>query len=234
MRFFTFAALAGLAGCLSALPLVGTAAPAWATTDGPPGLVRKREGVAVPSPNRTPSGQLANPAGAPGVTPPGRETDGLLLVDRMGRPLGKPHPGFITNETLVAARINGQPAVIAGLAPDSQCDGTRCRHHEGLVWGTNAAMMLLYASTDCSGRPEVSYHPSAAGFELVAFAVSEPDGGRFMYVARNAPRDAWVRSWRNTNEVVCTREDQPYIDSTLPLEGVYPVEAFGRPPLRWR
>ncbi|MFD0669476.1 hypothetical protein ACT80S_17280 [Ramlibacter sp. MAHUQ-53] len=232
MRFFTLFVLAGLSAAFT----VGEAlaAPPFDAAAGlPPGLARKREGTPVASPNRMPASQLAGAARPPLVAPPAEGAAGLLLVDRTGRPVGRAHPGFLTHEPLVVARVNGLSTVIAGLAPDMRCDGTRCHYGDSLAWGTNAPLMLVYRRPDCSGTPEVSVHPSAAGFDAIAFAVDEPEG-RFIYLARNRPQDSWIRSWRLPGEAGCQRDDTGYAEYTLPLEAVYPAALLGAPPLRWR
>lgn len=233
MRFVTPTALAALTGLFASL-----AAPSLAAAPaGPaPGHVRKHTGTPVPSPNRLPASQLGAQARPPQAGLPVEGPTGSLLIDRSGRVVGRAHPGFITHEPLVATRLNGLSTVIAGLAPDMRCDGQRCLYGDGLVWGTNAPLLLMYRSPDCSGRPVFSYHPSAAGFEAIAFAVDEPEG-RFMYVARNAPYEALVRSFRRPGEEGCQREDTGeagITESVLPLEAVYPAAAVGAPPLRWR
>ncbi len=226
MRFVTLTVLA----CL-ALPL--TSPEAAAKPGGQPAWHPKaRKGVAVASPNRLPAAQLA--AQSPPVVygQPDRLA-GAQLTDRHGRVIGRAHPGFITHEPLVAARVNKLSTALAGLAPDMRCDGTRCLYGEGLTWGTNAAMLLVYGTVDCSGRPAVSYHPSVAGFDAIAFAVQEPEG-RFIHLARNAPDEMVVRSWRLPAETTCQRDDAGQTENVLPLEAVYPAEWLGEAPLRWR
>jgi len=192
---------------------------------------RPRAGVPVSSPNRIPAAQL--PPGRPGVLQlAGQGPEGLLLVDAQGRPIGRPYP-LRSSLTTLAARFNGMNLLVDGLAGEAQCDDTRCRFGPGLAWAANGAWLLVYASPDCSGRPEVSYQGLAAGFDAVAFPVRE-DEGLYMVLARNLPRDSWVRSWRNSGETACTAEPAGHVESTLPLEGVYPVSQFGMAPMRWR
>lgn len=193
----------------------------------------KRTGTPVNSPNRLQPSQLA-PAGGRSVLlePSGRGGEGLVLVDAQGRALARPHP-LRTLSTALSARLNGMNLLIDGLGGEAQCDSMRCKFGAGLAWFPNSSALLTYASPDCSGRPEVSYQQGVAGFDALAFPVQE-DGGLYMYVARNLPRDTWVRSYRNSAETVCNAEGQGYLESTLPLDGVYPVSQFGVSPMRWR
>ena len=223
MRFVTVVAAACVAFVTQAM-----ADPGYA-----PGRegARKRTGAPVSSPNRIPSSQL--PAGRPGtVQPAGSGPDGMVLVDAYGHPVGRPYP-LNSTLTALAARFNGMNLLIDGAAGEADCDSKRCRFGPGLSWAANGNWLLLYASPDCSGRPEVSYRGGVAGFDAVAFPVRE-DEGSYMYLARNQPRDTWVRSYRNSGETVCVSEAEGAWEATLPLEGVYPTSQFGVAPMRWR
>ncbi len=221
MRFLTFTALAGLVLSLGAQ-----------AANGPPGLASKPGGAPVASPNRTPSSQLPGLQRGPLPGPAG-EPWGMMLVDRSGRPLGRAHPGFITNEPLVVMRINGLTTAVAGLAPDVRCDGARCQYGDSLSWSSNAPVRLVWRSSDCSGPPMVSYHPSAIGFEAIAFAVDDAEG-RFLYQARSAPLDAVIGSWRRPGELTCQRGEAVEVEPVLPLEAVFSMKLMGQAPLRWR
>ncbi len=223
MKFVTVVAAACVVFVTQAL-----ADPAHAPGRDP---VRKRGGYTVSSPNRIPASQL--PPGRPGtLQPAGQGPEGMVLVDAYGRPVGRPYP-LHTTLTALVARFNGMNLLIDGAAGEAQCDGARCKFGPGLGWHANGNWLLLYASADCSGRPEVSYRSGVAGFDAVAFPVRE-DEGQYMVIARNQPRDTWVRSYRNSGETVCVSEPQAYVESTLPLEGVYPLAQFGVAPMRWR
>lgn len=192
---------------------------------------RQRTGSPVSSPNRIHSSQL--PPGRPGyLQAAGQGPEGMVLVDAHGRVVGRPYP-LRTTLTALAARFNGMNLLIDGASGEAQCDGVRCRYGSGLAWFANGNWLLMYSSPDCSGRPDVSYQGGVAGFDAVAFPVRE-DEAQYMVIARNQPRDTWVRSWRNTGETVCVSESQGSMESTLPLEGVYPLSQFGVAPMRWR
>lgn len=225
MKWFTAIALACMAFVTNA----------QAQPVHPPGLAagKKRNGAPVSSPNRIASSQLASGHRPVHLQPPGRGDSSPMLIDAQGREIGRPFPGFWTSRPLVSTRLNGMTLMIDGLSSDTQCDGSRCRSGPGLAWEAANNMLLMYASADCSGRPEASFHPSVAGFDAIAFTVREGEG-LFMYVARNTPRDTWVRSYRNPFEPVCNSEGQGYAETTLPLEAVYPAEHFGVAPMRWR
>ena len=192
---------------------------------------RARSGSVVSSPNRIPASQLL--PGRPGILQPaGMGPEGLVLMDAYGRPIGRPYP-LNSTLTALAARFNGMSLLIDGASGEAQCDGTRCKYGPGLDWHANGNWVLLYASPDCAGRPEVSYQSGIAGFDAVAFPVRE-DERQYMFIARNQPRDTWVRSYRNSGEMECVSESQAHVESTLPLEGVYPLAQFGVAPMRWR
>lgn len=208
---------------------------AMADPGQPPGreVAGKRTGTPVSSPNRLHPSQLQPAGGRPAyLEPAGRAGEGMVLVDAQGRPLARAHP-LRTSSVALTARFNGMNLLIDGLGGEARCDSMRCKFGAGLAWFATGGSLLMYNSPDCSGRPDISYHPGVAGFDAVAFPVREDDG-LYMYIARNQPRDTWVRSYRNSAESVCNNEGAGYLESTLPLDAVYPVSQFGASPMRWR
>lgn len=197
-----------------------------------PGQGSKRNGTPVASPNRMPSAQLANASRPPSLNPPDRSADPLLLVDARGRIVGRPHAGFF-NAPLVTTRLQGMSVVIDGLAVNARCDAASCRFGPGLDWYPSGAGVVVYPSADCSGPPELSFPQNVAGFDAIALAVNDTDG-IYLYLARNAPRETWVRSYRTRAENVCISDTEGHPETTLPVDAVYPASQFGTPPMRWR
>jgi len=217
---------------IAALALTAAAAHAQPQHAQANGHGTKRTGSPVASPNRLTSAQLASNSRPPWLAPSDRGTDPLVLVDARGRIVGRSHAGFF-NAPLVTTRLQGMSVVIDGLTVNAKCDAVSCRFSPGLDWYGSGTGMLVYPSTDCSGPPELSFPQNVAGFDAIAMAVNDTDG-TYLYLARNTPRETWVRSYRNRAENVCQAESPGYPETTLPVEAVYPTSLFGTPPMRWR
>lgn len=161
--------------------------------------------VPVPSPNRIPGAQAAaspQRGGAPSISA-GPTNNPLLLVDSTGKVVGRPEGVAAPHIILL---MNGRTTRLSGLlAPDP----------------------VIYASSDCSGTPYVSF--GFPGVEQSGVVVFEGPGVFNAYVADvSEPPTLLTTRSMFLNGVCLTFDPRP--SPAHPVSIVVPASSFGTPP----
>jgi hypothetical protein len=177
------------------------------------------QGQAVASPNRTMLSTLA--ASDRKEIGPGRTNGPILLVDSLGKTLGRI---VNLNPTNLLASYRGEPILISTLVSDVDY-AKGVPKSNGLTWGRNFA--IYYVSGDCTGT---QYVPSApAGTPYLGLMAKEAEQ-YFLLVWQ--PLDAVelsVQSAYDYSTSTCVSFGGSQT-GTLARFTVIPATAFGNPP----